>query len=234
MNTIDRILQLVEESGLTAKEYAINAGLGAGNITDWKTGRSKPSVESLQKIAKYANVQLEWLTGDSSFKTYSDFKKAIVYDIFKNSNDDLLQIGIKQEDIDSLLDANLSLLENKESADRTEKSLEKLKKMQTSYSPLIYYQFAEIYSRMLSQQKDILVEKNINTLEERYKDLKEQYGKLIDASSVILNYFEENNLGRCFMAPVYRPYIRGHPKLGRGVCRWKITNRPRTYEYFKS
>ncbi len=70
MSTIDRILELVDESGLTAKEYAINAGLGAGNITDWKTGRSKPSVESLQKIAKYANVQLEWLTGDSEFKTY--------------------------------------------------------------------------------------------------------------------------------------------------------------------
>lgn len=69
MSTIDKILQLVEESGLTAKEYAINAGLGAGNITDWKTGRSKPSVESLQKISRYANVQLEWLTGDSKYRT---------------------------------------------------------------------------------------------------------------------------------------------------------------------
>lgn len=72
MSTIDKILQLVDESGLKAKEYAINAGLGAGNITDWKTGRSKPSVESLQKIAKYAGVQLEWLTGDSEFKTQED------------------------------------------------------------------------------------------------------------------------------------------------------------------
>ena len=74
MNTIDRILQLVEESGLTAKEYAINAGLGAGNITDWKTGRSKPSVESLQKIAKYANVQLEWLTGDLKIQMMTCYK----------------------------------------------------------------------------------------------------------------------------------------------------------------
>lgn len=75
MSTIDKILQLVEESGLTAKEYAINAGLGAGNITDWKTGRSKPSVESLQKIAKYAHVQLEWLTGDSEYRNSEDALK---------------------------------------------------------------------------------------------------------------------------------------------------------------
>ena len=77
MNTIDRILQLVDESSLTAKEYAINAGLGAGNITDWKTGRSKPSVESLQKIAKYAKVQLEWLTGDSEYRTQKDLRIGI-------------------------------------------------------------------------------------------------------------------------------------------------------------
>lgn len=69
METIDKILQLVEESGLTAKEYAVNAGLGAGNITDWKTGRSKPSVESLQKISEFSKVSLEWLTGISYFKS---------------------------------------------------------------------------------------------------------------------------------------------------------------------
>ena len=68
MDTINRILQLVQESGLTAKEYALNAGLGAGNITDWKTGRSKPSIESLQKIAKYANVSINWILGSSFFR----------------------------------------------------------------------------------------------------------------------------------------------------------------------
>ena len=69
MNTIDRILELVNESGLTAKEFAENANIAGGSITDWKTGRSKPSVESLQKISKYTGVQLDWLTGDSEFKT---------------------------------------------------------------------------------------------------------------------------------------------------------------------
>lgn len=68
MDTICRILDLVYERGLTAKDFANKAGLAGGSITDWKTGRSKPSVESLQKIAKYANVSLEWLTGLSYFR----------------------------------------------------------------------------------------------------------------------------------------------------------------------
>ena len=89
MSTIDRILELVDESGLTAKEYAINAGLGAGNITDWKTGRSKPSVESLQKIAKYANVQLEWLTGDSEYKTLHDVYHSIFNNAYKKEISDI-------------------------------------------------------------------------------------------------------------------------------------------------
>lgn len=78
MSTIDRILTLVKESGATAKEFAEGAGIAGGSITDWKTGRSKPSVESLQKIAKYANVKLEWLTGDSEFKNHEDALKQYV------------------------------------------------------------------------------------------------------------------------------------------------------------
>lgn len=86
MNTINRILELVNESGLTAKEFAENANIAGGSITDWKTSRSKPSVESLQKIAKYTGVQLEWLTGDSNFKT----KQEEIDSFLKNKNSILI------------------------------------------------------------------------------------------------------------------------------------------------
>ena len=80
MTTVDRIFELIKESGLTAKDFAKKVGVSQGNITDWKTGRAKPSVESLQKIAKYTGVRLEWLTGDSKFKTdeehYNYFMKS--------------------------------------------------------------------------------------------------------------------------------------------------------------
>ncbi len=112
MDTIDKILQLVQESGLTAKEYAINAGLGAGNITDWKTGRSKPSVESLKKIAKYAGVQLEWLTGNSDFKTeqeefdnynHNQNKILILKTIDRYYYEYVIPCNLKEKDIDFIV-----------------------------------------------------------------------------------------------------------------------------------
>lgn len=70
--TLNRILKLIRESNLTAKEFAKDAGIAGGSITDWKTGRSNPSIESLQKISRTYDVQLEWLTGDSKYKTKED------------------------------------------------------------------------------------------------------------------------------------------------------------------
>lgn len=77
--TSSRIFKLIKENRLTAKEFAKSCALGPGNITDWKTGRSKPSIEALRKIAKKYKVQLEWLTGDTKYKTkeeeFENFKQ---------------------------------------------------------------------------------------------------------------------------------------------------------------
>lgn len=77
--TSSRIFKLIKESKLTAKEFANNAGLAGNSITDWKTGRSKPSINALRKIAKKYNVQLEWLTGDTKYRTkeeeFNNFKR---------------------------------------------------------------------------------------------------------------------------------------------------------------
>ena len=70
--TSNRIFKLLRETKLTAKEFANNAGVAANSLTDWKTGRSKPSVEALRKISKTYKVQLEWLTGDSKYRTKED------------------------------------------------------------------------------------------------------------------------------------------------------------------
>lgn len=67
--TVSRIFKIIRENKLTAKEFAKSCSLAQGNVTDWKTGRARPSVMALRKIAKKYNVQLEWLTGDSKFRT---------------------------------------------------------------------------------------------------------------------------------------------------------------------
>ena len=67
--TLSRIFRLIKENKTTAKEFSKRVGIGQGNVTDWKTGRSKPSITALRKIAKAYKVQLEWLTGDSKYRT---------------------------------------------------------------------------------------------------------------------------------------------------------------------
>lgn len=103
MSTVDRILELVKESGLTAKEFAEGANIAGGSITDWKTGRSKPSVESLQKIAKYCNVQLEWLTGDSDYRT-----KEEALEHFIDNQNRIVTLQTIQLNYDKVIDCNLN------------------------------------------------------------------------------------------------------------------------------
>ena len=81
MTVVDRIFQLIKENSLTAKEFANRVGVSQGNITDWKTGRAKPSVESLQKIAKYTNVSIEWLIGNSFYRNNQEYQSATKYSV---------------------------------------------------------------------------------------------------------------------------------------------------------
>ena len=67
--TLSRILILLKESKLTYKEFAYTIGVSQGNFTDWKMGRVKPYIEALRKISKTYKVQLEWLTGDTKYRT---------------------------------------------------------------------------------------------------------------------------------------------------------------------
>lgn len=73
MTTVDRIFQLIADNNLTAKEFAFMCKLSAGNVTDWKTGRSKPSIEALQKISYAFNINITWLLGESNVKNKESF-----------------------------------------------------------------------------------------------------------------------------------------------------------------
>lgn len=196
MNTIDRILQLVEESGLTAKEYALNAGLGAGNITDWKTGRSKPSVESLQKIAKYANVQLEWLTGDSEFKTKADFLRVYNTSLYNLDVTNALSSTLLQ----SIVDENQSYIET---MDDIHDFLVNHKNVFTIKEDDIEA-FCKKYPEIKRKKIETTLQEIISELKET-QDSRNTYAAI--ASSAIYNKL--NN--QYFMAPVYGQISAGLP-----------------------
>lgn len=72
MNTLDRIYELMDDNNLNAKDFSEKVGLAGGSITDWKTGRSKPSIDSLEKIADFFNVRIDWLAGKTPYRTIEE------------------------------------------------------------------------------------------------------------------------------------------------------------------
>lgn len=52
--------QLVKERGITAYRVAKDLGLAPTVFSDWKSGKSKPKVDKLKKIADYFGVTIEY------------------------------------------------------------------------------------------------------------------------------------------------------------------------------
>ena len=65
MTTIERILNLMTESGITARKLTTETGLNHSSVTEWKKGKANPSYGAIVKIAKYFDVSEDYLLGKS-------------------------------------------------------------------------------------------------------------------------------------------------------------------------
>ena len=63
MNTVERILSLIEQHNITAAHLLREVKLSLASITQWKKGLYNPSYGALVKIADYFNVSVEYLQG---------------------------------------------------------------------------------------------------------------------------------------------------------------------------
>ncbi|MBQ8082253.1 MAG: helix-turn-helix transcriptional regulator [Clostridia bacterium] len=69
---IDRILELLHERGITQKQLAEAIKVSTGNISDWKAGKAKPSIEVLSRIAEYFGVSIDYLVGRTDVPNTAD------------------------------------------------------------------------------------------------------------------------------------------------------------------
>jgi transcriptional regulator with XRE-family HTH domain len=58
-----RVEKLIKKKHINAKILADSIGVSSGNITDWKTGKSKPSSDAIVRMADYFDVSADWLLG---------------------------------------------------------------------------------------------------------------------------------------------------------------------------
>lgn len=59
-----KYIQLRDERGLTDYKVSVDTGIAKSTFTDWKTGRSKPKIEKLQKLADYFQVPVTYFLED--------------------------------------------------------------------------------------------------------------------------------------------------------------------------
>ena len=63
MSKIPNLFVVMNEKGISQKQLAEFIGASTGNVSDWKSGKSAPTIEKLPLIADYLDVSLDYLLG---------------------------------------------------------------------------------------------------------------------------------------------------------------------------
>jgi len=69
----ERFVQLLQENKLTPYRVSKETSVTQSTLSDWKTGRATPKTATMQKIADFFEVSLDWLTGNSDFRTKEEW-----------------------------------------------------------------------------------------------------------------------------------------------------------------
>lgn len=110
---IERILQLMELNNIKAFKLTTDLGLSSSAITDWKKGKSKPSVEAVVKISKYFNVSTDYIImGTKDINTLTENELEML-NLFKNfSNREQIKVIGRLEEWLSNLQDNSTIQKN--------------------------------------------------------------------------------------------------------------------------
>ena len=60
MNTIEKVLNLIENTGKTDNSLEKEIGLSRGAINNWRSQKGKPSFDALVKISNYFDISLDF------------------------------------------------------------------------------------------------------------------------------------------------------------------------------
>lgn len=83
----DIFSQLCKSRGVSVRQVALACGIATSTMSEWKSGRSVPKMDKMQRIADYFGVSLDYLLGreepDESYYKDPDSRKAAEF-LFKN------------------------------------------------------------------------------------------------------------------------------------------------------
>lgn len=73
--TRKQIFKLLEERGLSQKEFADKLEISSQTITDWKKGKSNSFMQKLERISQALHTTPGWLVNGSGMKDFSDAQR---------------------------------------------------------------------------------------------------------------------------------------------------------------
>lgn len=93
---LNNIEKLISKKNISKMEFYKEISISPGSFGDWRSGKSKPSVKTLNKLASYFNCSLEELLENK--KSYTDLSKnqEKILDIFNKLNEDYQKKLINQ------------------------------------------------------------------------------------------------------------------------------------------
>ena len=63
MNTLEKIIKLLDEQGKTQKDITDHLGLKKSAFTKWKSGRNTSYIKHIGKIAAFLGTSADYLLG---------------------------------------------------------------------------------------------------------------------------------------------------------------------------
>lgn len=105
--TLSRILELMQNEGLTAHQLEVRAGLSNASVQAWRNGRNKPSLDAISKLSDYFDVSVDYLLGKTNDPTPPSKGNNNLF-VPKNYENILIALNngadnLSQEDIDNIV-----------------------------------------------------------------------------------------------------------------------------------
>ena len=86
----ERLKQLRLNSGLSQQELSDELNIGRSTLANYEQGKREPNFETLEIIADYFNVDMNFLTGWEPSDSLGNHEKNLLY--LKENNPDLIEL----------------------------------------------------------------------------------------------------------------------------------------------
>lgn len=93
----------MEEYKITAYRLSKETGITQATLSRWKTGKTEPSIETLQIIADYFNVSVDYLLGQEKKEEKKSIDSSELDGSFFRLKKGLEPFGLNDDDADFLL-----------------------------------------------------------------------------------------------------------------------------------